>query len=46
MRVHVGLVVIVSPYYTKSIQQMLQEFGLASWVIGEAIEGEAGAVWK
>ncbi len=41
-----GLVMIVSPYYTKSIQQMFQKFGLASWVIGEALEGEVGAVWK
>jgi phosphoribosylformylglycinamidine cyclo-ligase len=41
-----GLVMVVSPYYAKNIQQMFQEFGLASWVIGEALEGEAGVVWK
>ena len=41
-----GLVMVVSPYYAKSIQQMFQKFGLASWVIGEALEGETGVVWK
>ena len=41
-----GLVMVVSPYYVNNIQQMFQEFGLDSWVIGEALEGEAGVVWK
>jgi phosphoribosylformylglycinamidine cyclo-ligase len=41
----VGLVLVVSPYYTESIQQQLAKSGLASWVIGRAVTGEQEVSW-
>jgi phosphoribosylformylglycinamidine cyclo-ligase len=40
-----GLVFIVSPYYAESIQQQLAESGLASWLIGRVVEGDAEVKW-
>ncbi len=42
----VALVLVVSPYYAKHIQQMLEGAGLESWLIGEASEGERAVVWR
>ena len=41
----IGLVLIVSPYYAESIQQQLANVGLASWLIGRAVEGNQAVVW-
>lgn len=41
----IGLVLVVSPYYAESIQQQLAKCGLASWLIGRAVEGEQEAAW-
>jgi phosphoribosylformylglycinamidine cyclo-ligase len=42
----VGLALIVRPYYSESIQQQLNQFGLASWPIGRAVQGEQQVVWS
>jgi phosphoribosylformylglycinamidine cyclo-ligase len=41
----VGLVLVVSPYYAESIQQQLANSGLASWSIGQAVEGNQDVAW-
>jgi phosphoribosylformylglycinamidine cyclo-ligase len=41
----VGLVLVVSPYYAESIQQQLAVCGLASWLIGRAVEGNQQVAW-
>jgi len=41
----VGLVLVVSAYYAESIQQQLARSGMASWVVGRAIEGTAQVAW-
>ena len=41
----VGLVLVVSPYYAESIQQQLANSGLASWLIGRAVEGKQEVAW-
>jgi phosphoribosylformylglycinamidine cyclo-ligase len=41
----IGLVLVVSPYYTESIQQQLAGCGLQSWPIGKAISGMQEVVW-
>jgi phosphoribosylformylglycinamidine cyclo-ligase len=41
----VGLVMIVSPYYAESIREQLAESGLASWVIGQVVEGSGEVHW-
>ena len=41
----IGLVLVVSPYYAESIQQQLAKTGLASWLIGRAVEGNQEVVW-
>jgi phosphoribosylformylglycinamidine cyclo-ligase len=38
----IGLVLVVSPYYAESIQQLLAKSGIVSWPIGKAIESESG----
>ena len=35
----IGLVMIVSPYYAESIQSQLANLGLASWPIGQVVDG-------
>jgi phosphoribosylformylglycinamidine cyclo-ligase len=42
----VGMALVVSPYYAESIQQQLAKFGLASWPIGRAVEGQQEVVWS
>jgi len=39
----IGLVLVVSEYYTKSIQQQLATSGLESWVIGRIVESSDNA---
>ena len=41
----IGLVVIVSPYYSESIQSMIREEGYRCWAIGEAVEGSCQSRW-
>ena len=41
----VGLALVVSPYYTESIQQQLAACGLASWPIGCAVTGDQDVAW-
>jgi phosphoribosylformylglycinamidine cyclo-ligase len=41
----VGLVLVVSPYYAESIRGQLAECGLASWPIGQIIDGPRGVRW-
>jgi phosphoribosylformylglycinamidine cyclo-ligase len=41
----IGLVLVVSPYYTESIREQLAESGLESWVIGRVVEGERAVQW-
>ncbi len=38
----IGLVLVVSPYFSESIQQQLAKTGLASWPIGRAIANDRG----
>ncbi len=42
----VGLVLVVSPYYSESIQQQLARAGLSSWSIGRAVEGNQEVAWS
>ena len=42
----IGLVLVVSPYYANSIQNMLNSFQLPSWEIGEVVVGEQKVVWN
>jgi phosphoribosylformylglycinamidine cyclo-ligase len=41
----IGLVLVVSPYYAESIQQQLAQSGLASWLIGRAVDGNQKVKW-
>jgi phosphoribosylformylglycinamidine cyclo-ligase len=41
----IGLVLVVSPYYAESIQQQLADSGVASWLIGRAIDGDPEVKW-
>ncbi len=40
-----GLVLIVSPYYSDSIQSMIREEGYRCWVVGQAEEGSCQSRW-
>ena len=42
----IGLVLVFDPYFTSSIRNMLDEFGLANWVIGRVTSGPRAVVWK
>ncbi|HJQ82100.1 MAG TPA: phosphoribosylformylglycinamidine cyclo-ligase [Lacipirellulaceae bacterium] len=42
----VGLVLVVSPYYSESIQQQLARAGLSSWTIGRAVDGNQEVAWS
>ena len=42
----IGLVLVFDPYFTSSIRGMLDEFGLANWVIGRVTSGPRAVVWK
>jgi phosphoribosylformylglycinamidine cyclo-ligase len=41
----IGFTMVVSPYFTESIQKQLAEDRVPSWVIGEIRGGEAGVEW-
>jgi phosphoribosylformylglycinamidine cyclo-ligase len=41
----IGLILVVSPYYTESIQQQLGKLGLESWPIGRVVRGDQEVVW-
>jgi len=41
----IGLTLVVSPYYVESIREQLTASGLASWLIGRAVEGNQEVVW-
>jgi phosphoribosylformylglycinamidine cyclo-ligase len=41
----IGFVVIVSPYYTESVQRQLWEDRVHTFVIGEVREGKPGVEW-
>jgi phosphoribosylformylglycinamidine cyclo-ligase len=41
----IGLALVVSPAFAESIQQQLAACGLASWPIGQAVEGSQEVVW-
>jgi phosphoribosylformylglycinamidine cyclo-ligase len=40
-----GLVLVVSPYYADSIRHQLADSGLASWPIGQIVDGPRGVRW-
>ncbi|GIW96742.1 MAG: phosphoribosylformylglycinamidine cyclo-ligase [Pirellulaceae bacterium] len=42
----IGLALIVSPYYARSIADMVQACGLQCWSIGHAVVGEGKSRWK
>ena len=42
----VGLALVVSPYYVEHIRGMLDDSGVANWLIGQVTEGERGVVWS
>lgn len=42
----IGLALIVSPFYAKTVTEIIQSFGLKSWVIGKAASGSGKSRWK
>jgi phosphoribosylformylglycinamidine cyclo-ligase len=42
----IGLVLVVSAYYSDSIRQQLADFGLTTWPIGFTREGPQGVTWS
>jgi phosphoribosylformylglycinamidine cyclo-ligase len=42
----IGLTLVFDPYFENSIRHMLDEFGLASWVLGHIKSGPRAVVWK
>ncbi len=42
----VGLALIVSPFYANTVTEIVQSFGLKSWVIGKATSGAGKSRWK
>ncbi|MGH7140270.1 MAG: phosphoribosylformylglycinamidine cyclo-ligase, partial [Pirellulales bacterium] len=41
----IGLLLVVSPYYSDSIRHQLGDCGLASWSIGKVVAGPRGVRW-
>jgi phosphoribosylformylglycinamidine cyclo-ligase len=41
----IGMVLVVSPFFSESIRHQLADFGLASWIIGRAENGPKGVAW-
>ncbi len=41
-----GLVLIVSPFYAKTVMDIAASLGLKSWTIGQAVAGEGCSRWK
>jgi phosphoribosylformylglycinamidine cyclo-ligase len=42
----VGLVLVFNPHFQRTIQEILAEFGLESWIIGEVNDGRGDVVWN
>ncbi len=42
----IGLALIVSPFYANTVTEIVQSFGLKSWVIGGASAGSGKSRWK
>lgn len=42
----IGLALVFNPHFETTIRSMLEEAGMASWVIGEIVAGERGVAWK
>ena len=42
----IGLALIVSPFYANTVTEIIQSFGLKSWVIGKAAAGSGKSRWK
>jgi phosphoribosylformylglycinamidine cyclo-ligase len=42
----VGLVLVVSPYYSESIQSQFSDCGIESWPIGRILAGLRGVQWE
>ncbi len=42
----IGLTLIVSPYYASKVTEIVQGFGLQSWIIGRAISGNGKSRWQ
>lgn len=42
----IGLTLIVSPFYANTVTEIVQSFGLKSWVIGKAVAGSGKSRWK
>jgi phosphoribosylformylglycinamidine cyclo-ligase len=42
----VGLVLVFNPHFQRTIQDILADHGLESWIIGEIIEGRGRVVWS
>lgn len=42
----IGLALIVSPFYANTVTEIVQSFGLKSWVIGKAVSGSGKSRWK
>ncbi len=42
----VGLTLIVSPFYANTVTEIIQSFGLKSWIIGKATAGSGKSRWK
>jgi len=42
----IGLALIVSPFYANTVTEIVQSFGLKSWVIGKATAGSGKSRWK
>ena len=42
----IGLALIVSPFYANTVTEIVQSFGLKSWVIGKTSAGSGKSRWK
>ena len=42
----IGLALIVSPFYANTVTEIVNSFGLKSWVIGKAVAGSGKSRWK
>jgi phosphoribosylformylglycinamidine cyclo-ligase len=42
----IGLTLIVSPYYAGKVTEIINSFGLQSWVIGRATTGTGKSRWR
>lgn len=41
-----GMVFVVSPFYAKTISEIVQSLGLKCWTIGQAVAGQGRSRWK